>query len=60
MALVAVAGRRDTYTVYEVVLLTYLLLTYAGAIDYRDIDLDHVEGGGLDSIATLAQLTTAL
>lgn len=34
-----------------------LLEKYAGAIDYRDVDLDHVEGAGLDSIATLAELT---
>ena len=38
-----------------------LLEKYAGAIDCRDVDLDHAGGGGLDSIATLAQqLTTAM
>ena len=36
-----------------------LLEKYGGKFDYRDVDLDQVEGAGLDSIATLAQLTTA-
>ena len=35
-----------------------LLEKYGGKFDYGDVDLDQVEGAGLD-MATLAQLTTA-